>query len=143
MKHILLAVLLVVASMVTTAQAQDTASVPLQNPWNIRLGVDSAMLIPAAQARQLTEVVMERNACVDDIAMYKDLVQKHSVLHALDSTSIVNLKQQLANTDTLRQIQVAAASASSSSKWVYGVTGFGIGTTLATISAVLIVLMTR
>lgn len=118
------------------------ASVPVQNPWGVRPGIDSAMIIPAVQARQLTQVVMERNACVDEIVMYRDLVQKHVSLHALDSVSIVNLKRQVAVTDTLGQAQVAAASIGAG-KWTYGFIGFGAGTILATISAVLIVILAK
>lgn len=118
------------------------ASVPIQNPWGVRPGIDSAMIIPAVQARQLTQVVMERNACVDEIVMYRDLVQKHVSLHALDSVSIVNLKRQVAVTDTLGQAQVAAASIGAG-KWTYGFIGFGAGTILATISAVLIVILAK
>lgn len=118
--------------------------VPIQNPWSIRPGVDSAMLIPAAQARQLTQVVMERNACVDELVMYKDLVQKHAGLHTLDSVSIANLKRQVSVTDTLRQAQVAAANTNAGAgKWTYGLVGFGAGTILATVSAVLIVILAR
>lgn len=132
------------AGVTTTDSSIDVgaASVPIQNPWGVRPGIDSAMIIPAVQARQLTQVVMERNACVDEIVMYRDLVQKHVSLHALDSVSIVNLKRQVAVTDTLGQAQVAAASIGAG-KWTYGFIGFGAGTILATISAVLIVILAK
>lgn len=116
--------------------------VPIQNPWAVRPGIDSAMLIPAVQARQLTQVVMERNACVDELVLYRDLVRKHVSLQALDSVAILNLKRQVDVTDTLRQAQVAAANIGAS-KWTYGLVGFGAGTVLATISAVLIVVLAR
>ena len=134
----------ITAGVTTTDSSIDVgvASVPVQNPWGVRPGIDSAMIIPAVQARQLTQIVMERNACVDEIVMYRDLVQKHVSLHALDSVSIVNLKRQVAVTDTLGQAQVAAASIGAG-KWTYGFIGFGAGTILATISAVLIVILAK
>jgi hypothetical protein len=110
---------------VSHVEATDTGHVvPVQNPWGVRIGVDSCLVVPATQARQLTVVAVERNACVSQIQDYKVLVSEHVRLHSLDSVSIANLHTQTKLNKDLCKVNVEQAG---TGKWTWAITGFGIG----------------
>lgn len=127
-------------TVVSHHEANDTGTVvPLQNPWGVRIGVDSALVVPAQQARQLTVTVSERNNCVAQIQDYKVLVSEHTRLHTLDSISIANLHEQARLNKDLCKVNVEQAG---TGKWTWAITGFGIGAVVTTgVGVVVLVLI--
>lgn len=118
----------------------ETELVPAQNPWNVRPGIDSVVLIPAAQARQLSQSLLERNTCVDVVKTYGTMTRNYETLHSIDSTRIENYKHQQTLSDSLSAIKLSAAD-SKNWNWFFG--GVGIGTLVTSGVGVVILILTH
>jgi hypothetical protein len=124
------------------AQAPNTIStpiVPLQNPWDARLGVDSIVLVPAYRARQLSTALAERNGCVTVVEQYRDKAAHYDALRVVDSNRIETLKTERVFSDSLSKVKL---DASESAQWRMFFTGTAVGVFVTgTASFVLLLLL--
>lgn len=128
-----------VTSKPATAITLDSGLVPAQNPWNVRIGIDSVVLVPAHESRNISKALMERNACIEISKAQGTIIQNQKALRSLDSVSIANLKQQGTLKDSL---VVLERSKSASSKWSWFAGGAGVGTFVGGAIVTVIVILT-
>ena len=124
----------------TTTIALDSGVVPVLNPWNVRLGVDSIVLVPAHESRSISHMLMERNACIEISAAQRTIIQDQKRIIAIDSSSIDNLKKQGTLKDSLVVLERGKSSAS---KWAWFGGGTATGTLVGAVLVTIVVMLTR